>query len=272
MIRTILSSVSIAFWSLTSNPVMAASTLAYRVVQGGRTAMQVVNIQDGKIWISGVGGDSKTDVLFDRATQYGVLIDHRHQTYTPVNEEAIGKLCAQIEDMVPLVQGLGDQIRRLNPQQRAKWEKMLDGFPLDAFDQARQQMQSTHLHPKGRTQTIAGVRCDSMDLKAGHTADLELCIAQPDALSLTVEDADTLRAFIGFTQRVTRKAHGLASRFGLVAGQSDLDKLAGIPIQIREKKGAKPLSMTLNQAEKIKTPLKPLQIPATYRFQKFRFW
>lgn len=272
MFRAFLLTGLVGFWFITSSPVMAASTLTYSVKQGGHKAVQTVNIQDGQVWITHAGGDSKTDVLFDRATDQWVLIDHRNQSYTPVNEETVRKLSAQIEDMLPLVQGLGDQIRRLNPQQRAKWEKMLNGFPLDAFDQARQEIKASHLKPKGKAQTIAGVRCETMQLRAGHVGDLEFCLAKPEALGLTAEDAETLQALTSFTQRLAQKAHGLASRFGLAIAQSDLNKLAGIPIMLRNTKGQHPLSMTLDHAEKITTPLKPLQIPENYQPQKLRLW
>jgi hypothetical protein len=41
---------------------------------------------------------------------------------------------------------------------------------------------------------------------------------------------------------------------------------------LRDTKGQHPLSMTLDHAEKITTPLKLLQIPENYRPQKLRLW
>ena len=272
MMRALLLTGLAGFWLIASGPAMAASTLTYSVRQGGHKAMQTVNIQDGQVWITHAGGDNKTDLLFDRTTNQWVLIDHRSQRFTAVNEETVRKLSAQIENMLPLVKGLGDQVRGLNPQQRAKWEKMLSGFPLDAFEQARQEIKASHLKTKGKVQTIAGVRCETMQLRAGHAGDLEFCIAQPEALGLTTEDAETLQALTAFTQRLTQQAHGLASHFGLAIAQTDLKKLAGIPIMVKENKGQHPLSMTLDHAEKISTPLKALQIPENYRPQKLRLW
>jgi hypothetical protein len=271
MIRIILLT-GVGFWFIASGSVMAASILKYSVKQGGHTAVQTVNIQNGQVWITHAGGDSKTDVLFDRAMDLWVLIDHRNQSYTPVNEETVRKLSAQIEDMLPLVQGLGDQIRRLNPQQRAKWEKMLNGFPLDAFEQARLEIKGFHLNPKGKAKSIAGIRCETLQVKTNRTGNMEFCLAQPDTLGLTAEDAETLRALTDFTQRLAQKAHGLASRFGLAVAQTDLNNLTGIPVLLRETKGQHPLSMILEHVEKIATTLKPLQIPENYRPQKLRIW
>lgn len=250
---------------------MAAGILSYSVMQGGHKAVQTVNIQNGQVWITHAGGDNKTDVLFDRTTNQWVLIDHRRQRYTPVNEETVRKLGSQIETMTPLVKGLGDQIRRLNPQQRSKWEKMLNGFPLDAFDQVRKELKTTQLKATGKTQTVSGVRCEVMQLKTGH-GDMELCLAQPQALGLTTEDADTLQALTTFSQQLALRAHGLASPFGLAIARTDLTKLAGIPILVRVTHQRNPLSMTLEHCETIKTPLQPLRIPESYRADKLRLW
>lgn len=250
---------------------MAASVLSYSVMQGGHKVVQTVNIQDGQVWITHAGGDNKTDVLFDRTTSQWVLIDHRRQRHTPVNEETVRKLGSQIETMTPLVKGLGDQIRRLNPQQRSKWEKMLNGFPLDTFEQVRQELKTTQLKITGKSRTIGGVGCEVMQLKTGY-GDMELCLAQPQALGLTAEDADTLQALTDLSQQLVLRAHGLASPFGLAIARTDLAKLAGIPILIRVTHQRNPLSMTLDHAETIKTPLQPLQIPENYRADTPRLW
>lgn len=248
----------------------AAATLSYQFVQGERKANQTVHVQDGMAWVKAVGGDKNLDVLW--AKEYLVLIDHRGQRYTPVNEESVKKLTGQVETMTPLLRGLGGQIRQLSPAQRAKWEKLLDGVPLDAFDQAEKELSSARLESTGQKKTIAGIQCALTRIRIERGDKLELCLAELDALGLSAEDAKTLRDLTTFTQRIARQAHGLASRFGVALAGMDIDQLEGIPIQIHEQRGQHPLTMTLEHADTDIAPQQALSIPENYRADRLKLW
>ena len=253
-------------------PAHADAVLEYTVDQGQRTALQTVNIRDGSVWVKGAGGDGHMDVLYERSSERLTLIDHRKQRYTPVSEDSVKRLAGQIEDATPLLRGLGDQIRKLNPKQRAKWEKLLGDVPLDAFGTVQREWKDAKLQPAGRKQ-IAGIPCEAMHLSGNKAAgDIELCLAQPAMLGLPEQDAETLRALTGFVHNLAQKAHGLASPFGLALAGSDIDKLVGIPVQIRERQGKHPLSMTLNRAGAAKEATDSFKIPENYRPDTLKLW
>ena len=254
-----------------STPAYADAVLEYTVDQGHRTTVQTVNIRDGSVWIKGAGGDSRMDALYERSGERLTLIDHRKQRYTPISEDSVKRLTGQIEDATPLLRGLGDQIRKLNPKQRAKWEKLLGNVPLDAFEAAQHEWKDAKLQRAGQKH-IAGIPCEAMQFRGSKAGDIEFCIAQPAMLGLPEQDAQTLEALTGFVHKLAQKAHGLASPFGLALAASDIDKLAGIPIQIRERQGKHPLSMTLSRAGTAKATTDGFKIPENYRPDTLKLW
>ena len=249
-----------------------ASLLEYQVTRGGQKSVQTVNIQDGLVWITAAGGDANTDVLFASEQEQLVLVDHRRQRYTPVNPASLQKLTGQVANVTPLLRGLGDQINRLPPAQQAQWERLLGGFPLDAFEKIRQEVARAELKPEGAPKTIARIRCQPWRLSAGQLANLSVCLAAPGALGLTDRDADTLKALVRFIRQVAGQAHGLASPWGIAISQAELDQVEGIPLQLRLLKDQQPLSMTLQRASQAKGPLTPLRIPDNYQAETLRLW
>lgn len=250
----------------------AGSTLSYAVTENGQKAIQTLNVQDGLVWITGLGGNTRLDVLIDPTGAQLALIDHQHQRYRPINEDRLRKLARQIEDVAPLVKGLGQQIRQLNPEQQGKWEKMLGGFPLEAFDTARKELGKTSLKQAGAARTVAGIRCVPQRLTAGTQTELELCMTQPESLHLSAPDTETLKSTIQLFRRQAESIHALAKRFGLGLSQAVVSDLIGIPLQVKELKGKRPLSISLDHAEQVKAPLKPLEIPAGYQMEKLKLW
>lgn len=250
----------------------AGSILSYNVTENGHKAIQSLNVQDGLVWITGLGGNTRLDVLVDAARGQLALIDHQHQRYTPINEDRLRKLARQIEDLAPLVNGLGNQIRRLNPEQQGKWENMLGGFPLDAFDTARKELGKTSLQAAGAARTVASIRCEPQHLTAGTQTRLELCMTQPESLHLSAPDTETLKSAIQLFRRQAESIHALATGFGLGLSATAVSDLIGIPLQVKELKGKRPLTISLDHTEQVKAPLKPPEIPAGYQMEKLKLW
>lgn len=251
--------------------VQANATLEYQVLNGQKSTLQTVHVQNGTIFIKAAGGDETTDVLFERSGNRLTLINHRKQRQTPITEDSIKRLAGQMEDVAPLVRGLGAQLNKLDPKQKAKWEKMLGGVPLGGIGQAEQAIKDATLKQMGKT-TIAGVACEQMRMTGTPSGDAEFCLAQPEALGLSVEDAETLLALTRFVHGVTSKAHGLASQFGLALAAVDIDRMNGIPLQVRELRGKHPLSLIYQRCDANAPPVADMTIPAHYQTDKLRLW
>lgn len=249
----------------------ASATLDYEVLNEQKTVIQKALVQNGTVFIKAAGGDANTDILFERAENRLILIDHRKQRYTPITEDSLKRLSGQLEDVAPLVRGLSAQLKNLDPRQKAKWEKMLGGVPLDGIGQAEREIQHATLKHTGQ-KTIAGVACEQMRMTGTRTSDAEFCLASAQALALTPQDAETLQALIQFVQAVARKAHGLASQFGLELAAVDIDEINGIPLQIRTLKGKHPLSLTFQHCDPHAAPVEDMKVPAHYKAEKLRLW
>jgi hypothetical protein len=252
-------------------PAHADSLIEYQVETGKRHAVQPVFIKNGTVLIKSAGGDGNLDVLYERNNERLVLIDHKKQNFTPITDQKLGQLAQQVEDVQPLLRGIGEQLRKLPAKQKAKWEDMLGGISLDRFDPAKHPTESTTLQKTGTGRTVAGVSCEETNVIKRGTATAEFCLADPAALKLPADDAATLRSLIAFTQRLARKAQGL-TQFGLELPGGDLSSLAGIPVQMRELGGKHPVAMTLSRVSDEAVAGDAIKVPDGYRPQSLKLW
>jgi hypothetical protein len=257
---------------LTSTTGSAASTLTYSLADNGQSSVQTVNIQDGKVWLLGVGGNSKLDAIFDKAADEILWVDHGRHRIMPINAKSVKKLADQLQDLQPLLGGLNQQISRLDPGQKARWGKLLGDFPLDAFDIAKRELADTRITHSGKPRKIAGISCTPRSVRSGKTTALELCLSEPGRLGLPQEDAETLTALDAFLGSLQAQLAKLVSQFGMNLKEGRIDQPWGIPIAVRETRGKQPLTATLDRIENITPGLKSPEIPADYKRERLKFW
>lgn len=251
--------------------VQADSIIEYRVETGKHTSLQPVLIKDGTLLVKSAGGDENLDILYERNGERLVLIDHRKQHFTPITDENVRKIADQVETVQPLLKGFGEQLRKLSPKQRAKWEEMLGGISLDQFDAAQREAKATRLLKTGIGKKVAGIACEETNvIRRGNTA-AEFCLADPTALKLPEDDAATVRSLIAFTQRLAQQAQGLA-QFGLELPGGDLANFAGVPLEMKELKGKHPVAMTLSRVSDAGVAADSLKIPEGYRAEHLKLW
>lgn len=250
----------------------AESVIDFRVQTGKSTSAQPVFIKQGIVLVKSAGGDGNLDILYEKPEEKLILIDHKKQVFTVVTDEKVVRIARQAEDVRPLLQGIGEQLRKLSPKQRAKWENMLGGISLDRFDAAKRAAESTTLMKTGVSKTVAGIRCEEMNVVKRGAPAAEFCLAEPDALKLPEEDAATLRSLIGFTQRLAARAENLGSQFGIELPVGSLSSLAGIPVEMRDFGGKHPVALTLSGVSDQGFPPDSLQVPAGYRPKELSLW
>ena len=256
-------------WSVTGR---ADTVIDYRVEAGDRTAAQPVIIRGNSLLVKSAGGDPNLDILYERAPEQLVLIDHGQRQFTPVTEARVRQLASQFEDVQPLLRGLAKQIAHLPPKQRAKWNTMLGGISLEQYTAARDAGKATTLRKAGETRTVAGVSCAPLSLLKNGVETAEFCLAEPAALHLAGGDAATLDAMLGFARKLAERAEGLAAPFGFTFEGARLRDLAGVPVEVREHGGREPLSLTLRQVGGEDATAGPLAIPAGYKARQLNFW
>jgi hypothetical protein len=252
--------------------VHAESLMEFQVDRGKRSAMQPVMIKDGTVLVKSAGGDGNLDILYEQANERLILIDHKKQRFTPVTDEKVSRIARQAEDVQPLLQGFSEQLRKLSPKQRAKWESMLGGISLDQFDSARRAAESTKLMKTGVGKKVAGISCEQMNVVKGSAKAAEFCLADPAALKLPKDDSATIRSLIEFTQRLAAHAQGLSTQFGIELPASGIASLAGIPVEMRDFSGKHPVVMTLSRVGGGAVPSDSLKVPAGYRPKELALW
>ncbi|MGZ8246780.1 hypothetical protein [Methylomagnum sp.] len=250
----------------------ADSVIEFDVATGWHNSVQPVIIKDGTILVKSAGGDENLDILYEQAAERLILIDHQKKRFTPVTDERVGQIARQAEEIQPLIQGFSEQFRKLSPKQRAKWENMLGGISLDQFDSVKREAQSTTLMKTGAGRKVAGIACEEMNLLKGKARTARFCLANPSALKLSANDAATLRALIGFTQRLAARAQGLGSQFGIAFPASGIAELAGVPVEMREYGGKHPRAMTLSRVSAEAVADDALKVPDGYRSKELALW
>lgn len=234
---------------------------------------QPVLIKDGKIMVKGAGGDANLDFLYSRAQESLVVIDHHKRTFMPVDEQQVNRITRQTEDVQPLLQGLGEQIGKLSPKQRAKWEQMLGGnISLDKIAKAAEAPKPTSLVKTGMGKNVAGIACQQMSVIQGSAPMAEVCLADPATMNISSDDYATIRSLFSFSERLAAKTQGLAGQFGIKIPNIAIHDVAGIPIEMRDLSGENPGSMTLSRI--ITSAVSPdlMQIPDGYRAEQLTLW
>ncbi len=253
----------------------ADSTLEYLLDDAGAKAgkPQPVVIKDGRVMVKGAGGDQNTDVLYASNPEQVFIIDHRKRTVTTLDENQVNRIADQTEALQPLLAGVNEQLAKLNPKQRAKWEGMLGGkIDLNALAEAAKPAQAANIVKTGQGSNVAGVACELMNVFQGKTKMAEVCLADPAQLNLSSSDYATIRSLLGFSERVATRTQGLAKQFGVSIPNLDLRDLAGVPIEIRDVSKQNQGSLTLNRIVTSAVSPETVQIPQDYRTERFNPW
>jgi hypothetical protein len=210
----------------------ADTLLEFLVKEPGASSshLQTVTIKEGQMLAKGAGGDPRTDLFFNRATEQVTVIDHRQRTVMTVDEGQIDRLGQQAKTVQPLMQEIGQQLAKLSPEERGKWQALVgENFSLEEVAKAATPPPPTCLLAIGRSKA-AGIPCQTMRVTQGRTPLAELCMAEADALAMPAEDFATVRALVEMYERIAPKAQRLASQFGLTVPMVALGQVQGIPI------------------------------------------
>jgi len=256
-------------------PVSADSTLEYVVTeaQSKPGKIQPVFIKDGKILIKDVGGDGKLDFIYSANPEILFIVDHGKRSVMTLDEGQVNKIARQTQAVQPLLQGFGEQLGKLDPKQRAKWEAMLGGkIPLDTIAEAAKPAQAGKIVKSGQTRKVAGVDCQPMSVYQGKTKTAEFCMADPAKLNLSPLDYATLRSLLNFLERVTSKTQGLARQFGINLPNLELRDVFGVPIEMHDLSSQNPSSLSMKRVVASADSVEVMKIPDGYVFGPFKLW
>jgi hypothetical protein len=256
-------------WPLTG--ANAGSILDYEVRLGNRRTIQEVSVGSDQVVVKTIGGDPNLDLYFDPQKRKLSIVDHRNRTFMPITESQIEKLAGHIEDIAPLVNGLGEQIRHLDPAHKAKWERMIGGAPLDAFDTAKKELKHFSIKDTHKLHRVGGFDCRAFNLRSDRMGPSSICVIGPDTLGLPEGESQSIRQLISFMHALLKKAHRVASNFGAVIASDAIEQLSGIPIEIKSNTPKARVSMELASI-RLNQPSATMSWPADYKMVDFKLW
>ncbi len=252
----------------------ADTTLEYWVDEGGakQGKLQAVQIKDGKILVKGAEGGEGRDYLYSSAPEQFFVIDHRQRKTMALDENQINRIAKQTEVVQPLLQGLGEQIARLDPKQRAKWEGMLGGKgALDGMAAAAQPQATASIVKTGESGKVGGIACEKMKVFQGKKQTAEFCLADPAKMNMPQSDYAAIRSLLEFSERLASKTQGLAKYFGVSLPKLDLRDLAGVPVELREV-SKNPFGLKLNRVATSEVAAELMQPPKDYPVGELKLW
>ena len=197
---------------------------------------QYVVIKNDQIMVRAAGGDKNIDLLYRHAADSVLIVDHSKRTLMTVNEQRIDRINQQAQNVQPLLNGLGEQLAKLSPHQRHKWQELLGGaVSLDTIAKATEPPEPTKLVPaEARVRNVAGVRCQAMRVMQGAQPVAEVCLADAATMKISESDAATIRALFCLYERLATKGQGLTRQLGLMLPNISAHQITGIPIEFHD--------------------------------------
>ncbi len=251
--------------------VHAEAVLDFKITQKQDDSKQTVYLKNDQIWIEALGGDAQLALLYDHKSNQIALIHHARKSYALISQKAIRHLSDQIMLVAPMLKGFGTQLKTLDAAQRAKWEKMLSGIPIDALIKAQSQTEKGHIRPHGNEQHVAEVPCKPYRVSSAEKALGEFCLASPKALALHPEDTQILGDFSSLIHQLLLEAATLLGHTGFIIHQEELSPLEGIPVSWTDGRRST-LTVRLDAINRSPASGRRFEIPEGYTLEKFKLW
>lgn len=248
----------------------ADSSLQYQFQ--GHQGVQPILVRGGKVLIQGLDTRDRKDLLFDQQRGEATLIDHNKATFITVNEQAVDRINRQSEPLKPLIAGLGEQLSKLSPQQRAKWQDMLGGVDLDRLAAAATTGSPARVTKQDGARQVSGYSCESVLISRGKKKLAEVCMSQAEKLGLPAEDYATLRSFLDFAEHLVEKTNGLSSLMGVSLPVVAVKDLPGVPVEIRDLSSKRHETLSLAGIQQADLAAVAMEVPANYRSEPLKLW
>jgi len=253
----------------------ADTTLEYQVNEAGakQGKLHSLQIKEGMILLKDVDVDGGRDFLYSAAPEQLFILDHHKHSFMSLDENQINHFAKQTETVQPLLKGFGEQIARLDPKQRAKWESLIgDKVSLDNLAAAAKPAVPVKLVKTGVGRKVGGFACEQIEVYQGKTKSGQLCLADPGKLNMSALDYATLRGLLGFSERLVSKTQGLARQFGVDLPLLELGNLAGVPVEIIDASQQKQSSLRLSRVLTQAVSAEGMQVPTGYQGEPFKLW
>lgn len=226
---------------------------------------QSISVKDGRMMAKAAGGNKDIDLLYSRAEERVVIVDHRKRSLMTINAQEIERINQQAQDLQPLLQGVSEQIAKLSPAERQKWQELLgDAVSLDRMAKASELAAPTRMVSLGARQ-VAGFSCRAMQVMQGKTPLAEVCLAEPAALKISDSDNATIRALFDFYLKLAVRSQKIAGQMGLSLPILASREVKGIPIKMLDLSSQENMTVTLKRVATVAVSPDLMRIPGGYK-------
>jgi len=226
---------------------------------------QNIAVKNDQIMVKAAGGDKNLDLLYRHAVENVLIVDHSKSTVMIVDEQQVDRLNQKMQNVQPLLQGLGEEIGKLSPEQRGQLQDLFgDNVSLDTLAKAAETQAPTRLVPAGMRE-VAGIRCRAMRVMQGTKPVAEVCLADAAAMKVSDKDVATVRALLGFYERLVPKGRALARQQGINLPNITAREMTGILVEFRDLSGNDNGSMTLRRVNTSIVSPELMRIPSGYK-------
>ena len=226
---------------------------------------QNIAIKNDQIMVKSVGGNKNLDLLYRHAVENMLIVDHSKSTVMIVDEQQVDRLNQKMQNVQPLLQGIGEEIGKLSPEQRQQLQDLFgDNVSLDTLAKAAEPQAPTRLVPAGMKE-VGKIHCRVMRVMQGATPVAEVCLADAATMNVSNKDAATVRALFGFYERLAPKGQGLARQLGINLPNITAREMTGILVEFRDLSGKDSVTMTLLRSST--SPVSPelMRVPSGYK-------
>lgn len=218
--------------------VIAASTLEFQAKQGEYLARHQVYIDKGRLLIKSLGVDGDQDLIFDNTKKTLSLINHRSRSYVSFDEQTVITIARQ-----------------------AKQLQQLFGISSDIGS-------STIILKPGKNLSISGYPCKQINVFRKNVHISEVCITDPQALGIPIEDLNLLKVIQYIGESLTQNAGQIINQLGANIPEYGFSQLNGMPIAIIDLSQVKKSSLNLISVQSGIGEVK-IKIPSGYTPQSF---
>lgn len=236
------------------------------------TGNPFVAIKDDCILFKAADCYNDLDVLYRRSPEGLVIVDHRRGRLMTVDEQQVDRINKQAQYLLPLVKTFGEQLGRLSPDQRQKWQTLLgDAIPLDMLTKAAEPVVPMSLKLT-ENKKVEGINCRVMQVFRGSEPMAEICLAEAGGMKISEKDAATVHAFFDFYEKIAGKSTALAGLFGLTLPDLSTCDTTIIPVEIKDLTDSNRRVMRLNRIDRSSISPDLMLLPAAYKTVPLNFW
>lgn len=229
----------------------ADTTLDYASSKDSQAGMSI-QIKDGDVLMGAEGSKA----LYKAGSHEIVVIDHAQRNFMVIDDAAAQKMNDQVsamqEQMNAMMAQMQKQMADMTPEQRAQIEQAM-----------RQQMPGMATEPPETSvqrmgkDSVSGIPCEKILVKAGGRPAHEACVASADALGIPAEDYRSMLAAMDAMQEIMRKMSA-----GLGVLPINVRQLNGIPVRMKNLDDGSTSSLTARSDASLDAGL--FEVPAGY--------